>query len=311
MGSDCEGRYHARVSAISRRHPRFETKERVALKLEGREDVRELWTLDISRGGLFLTTDDPPPLGAKLEVTISTPDGQVALKAEVVHVLPVAVAEQFGRPPGVGVQFMHLQGEAVQALHRYVDGIAESLGYASSDVDASDEVVELVARLLRGYERNDLYEALGLSPLADPEEVQRRGKELQACFAKGGPGLSPAQTVRLERASRLLQKIRSLLEDADRRLDYDLRQGFVFADERLKSSDHEEADRCRAKWHQLYPEKVAEAERHAATALKYEELGELERARTAGSAALHFDPFNYELKAAIMRWEQASSPSPD
>lgn len=102
----------------------------------------------------------------------------------------------------------------------------------------------------------------------------------------------------------LLHKISSLLADTERRLEYDLRQDFVFAEERLSDGDQEVAQALRNRWASLHPDRLDEAEKHVATAVQYEQLLEFQKAATAGAAALRYDPFNWELREALTRWQQ-------
>jgi hypothetical protein len=268
--------------------------------------MRVLWTQDVSCGGLFVHTTQPPPLRSRLQVTIETPDGSIDLPAEVVHVLSPEVAEQFGRNPGVGLQFIDLSPSQTREIERYVDGIASSLGHDSDDSAEAqlDETLQWVRDLLRGYEGNDLYAAIGLEPTATRDEIQDRCQTLADRFETPPETLTPAQDVRVSRAASLVRKIRALLTDEERRLMYDFRQGFILAEHRMQGQNVETIDRFRSLWHRLFPERVAEAEKHAGTALRYEQLRDFDRAVSAGSAALHFDPFNHQLKTAILEWRE-------
>ena len=77
-------------------------------RIAGRSELKTLWMEDISKGGLFVRTDNPPPRGSTLEVLINTPDGDLVLKAEVVHVVDEGSAKASGHPAGVGLQFCDL-----------------------------------------------------------------------------------------------------------------------------------------------------------------------------------------------------------
>ena len=74
--------------------------------------------LDISRSGLFIATDHPPPVGTVIDVEISLPDGRLLLhgRAEVV----------WGRvdvaPPGVGARFLDISYEAQELTDLLVTG---------------------------------------------------------------------------------------------------------------------------------------------------------------------------------------------
>src|SRR3954468_21214888 len=77
---------------------------------------------NISRGGLFIASDDPPPLREVLELTLDLPDGKGPVKthAEVVHRLTKDQARG-GAVPGVGVQFVGASDEFRQRLDACID----------------------------------------------------------------------------------------------------------------------------------------------------------------------------------------------
>jgi uncharacterized protein (TIGR02266 family) len=291
-----------------RRYPRFESRERVRLQVGDRDEMRVLWTQDVSCGGLFVQTDEPPPFGSRVTVAIETPDGSISLTAEVVHVLPREVADQFGRSPGVGLQFVELSETESRAIERYVDGIAQRL---TQELEAAPTdpatIIELARRILQGFEDNDLYGAVDVDPRADTDAIHRSSQALIRKLEQTPPGLTPAQLARVERATVLLRKIRALLIDPARRLAYDLRRDLVYAKERLARASAEEAEQLRATWCEIHPDRIDEAERHAAEALRCEQALDLEKALAAGSAALHCDPFNVPLRSTLERWRQVLS----
>jgi hypothetical protein len=57
-------------------------------------------------------------------------------------------------------------------------------------------------------------------------------------------------------------------------------------------------------WHRAFDWKLAEAEKHAGAALKFEQVLDFDKAITAGRAALNFDPFNTDLRHAIEVWHR-------
>lgn len=267
--------------------------------------MRVVWTQDVSCGGLFVQTAEPPPFGTRLVVVIETPDGSIQLPAEVVHVLPRDVADQFGRSPGVGLQFVELTEPMKRAIERYVDGIAQRLTQeVEPPPEEPDALVDHARRILQSFEDNDLYEAVGVDPRADGATIHRSAQALIRSLERCPPSLSPAQSARIERALSVLRKIHVLLIEPGRRLEYDLRRDLVYAKERLHGSTPAEAERLRAIWCEIHPGRIEEAERYAAEALRFDQVLDVENALTAGSAALHRDPFNVPLRNIIERWRQ-------
>lgn len=104
---------------------RHRTFERVPVKLAVRfrtatEFVQE-HALNLSRGGIFIQSDDPPPNGSAVEVEIHLPDTgpPVTTNGIVVH-------RQLGEPgklAGVGVQFVDGSDTFRERIDRYLETI--------------------------------------------------------------------------------------------------------------------------------------------------------------------------------------------
>lgn len=285
-----------------RAHPRLSARTRVDVRVQGREDLQELWTRDLSKGGLFVEADDPPPLHARLEVVLETPGGILPLTAEVVHVLEPAVAQAMGMAPGIGLQILDLVPERRAALDAYLRGLSDSLGDAvESDTEVSAE--ELATRLrtfFAAVDASDLYGALALEPAASGAEVEAQVAQLERVFTSGAAASATAVGTRCQSALRALDRVTKLLKDPARRLRYDFQVGHLRVDERLK--DGSDVDELRRAFCEIFPERVEEAAKHAGEALGAVEAGDLESAVAAGERALAVDPFNQELRSAVAGW---------
>lgn len=112
-----------------------------------------LLTGDVSYRGLFLRTDDPPPLRELLQVKARLPpeNDDLLLHAMAVFVVPVGAD---GRAPGVGLQLYAVGAEARQRWERFVRWVAkthpESLeAPVKADVAAPDPVKRQFPRVRR------------------------------------------------------------------------------------------------------------------------------------------------------------------
>jgi len=76
---------------------------------------------NISRGGIFIQTDDPPPMDAVVQVEIQLPDepAPVTTNGVVVH-RQLAVG---GKIPGAGVQFVDGSDGFRERIDRYMDSL--------------------------------------------------------------------------------------------------------------------------------------------------------------------------------------------
>ena len=94
--------------------PRYSLEEPARVQIDSWADFLELYTKDISHNGLFIQSDAPPELGAKVGVDLLLPDGSgtIRFKGEVRHV----VTAQTGPIPGFGVRFYGVTQDAQNTL---------------------------------------------------------------------------------------------------------------------------------------------------------------------------------------------------
>ena len=248
----------------TRQHLRFLTQKRVELTADDRNDLRQVWMTDISKGGLFIATDTPPPLRTRMTVVLATPDGTVELSAEVVHIVDSKKAEALGTPCGIGLHFVDLSEERRAAIEAYVEGLVADLVESNGplqtdDDDGAEAVVALMKKMLDAFEREDLYETLGIEPNAAPQAIRDRTRQLADQLGEPPQGLNATQASRVLHIRSLVLKVGALLSDPDRRLDYDLRHGHIFAAERMAAADQYERARLRRMWHRLHADALAAA----------------------------------------------------
>lgn len=84
-----------------------------------------LLTGDVGYRGLFLRTDDPPPLRQLLQVKLKLPpeEDELTVHAMAVFVVPAGTV---GRAPGVGLQLYAVSGETRQRWDRFVQWVARA-----------------------------------------------------------------------------------------------------------------------------------------------------------------------------------------
>lgn len=89
---------------------------------------------DISTGGMFIETEQAPPILSFIEVSVDLPDGDVlSLNARVVHVLS---REQVGPSgtPGIGVEFQDVTPEARARIHALMRHVSQEQPRTASGV---------------------------------------------------------------------------------------------------------------------------------------------------------------------------------
>jgi hypothetical protein len=87
----------------------------VEVPLANWEQVRNVYTTNISKGGLLFTLASPASMPAAVDLTLTLPDGaRVTLQSEVRHVARRGDSTEFD----VGVQFQELDAETRKAFEQ-------------------------------------------------------------------------------------------------------------------------------------------------------------------------------------------------
>jgi pSer/pThr/pTyr-binding forkhead associated (FHA) protein len=298
----------------ARNDPRFVTNDKVELAVGDRGELKELWLKDISKGGIFVATNDPPKLGQKLEVKIKTSDGTIALRAMVVHALDAKAAQARGMVPGVGLQFVDTLPEQKRAIQAYIDGLAAKVGAESREEPAAasaaatiDKVVHRARVFLEKMEQGDTYGALELKPEAADATVKQRVHELKDALTRTLPSIPATRAARVERALGLLERLAPSITDPKQRLEYDFRLGMIRPEQRLAEAaagGKPTALELREAWANFAPDRVARSAMLAKKAMAARAVGKLEDAISLGRQAVEDDPFFGEMRATVKAWEQ-------
>lgn len=300
---------------VVRGNPRFVSSSLVKVRARDREDLRDLWMRDISKGGLFVETRTPPPPGTQIEVQLETPAGVISLRGTVVHVLSEAMAAGFGGEPGVGVQFLDLDPSTRDAIQAYVEGLAERLhSGGSTDLEPtlspvdSDEILQRARRFLHDAERGDFYAALDLKPTATRQRIDEVAAAFQHRLSDSVQRIAPPQAARLEAALTVLARVRRIMTHEEGRLEYDFRNGHIRAKDRIQAAKAETGPSLsvlRQAWNRVYPDRVDRAALLTRKAFAARQRQDLAGAIDAGRAALDLNPFFEELRQTVEVWESA------
>jgi uncharacterized protein (TIGR02266 family) len=94
------------------------------------DQLRKEHATNISAGGMFIKTDQPPPMDATVQVTIDLPGGgrPVEAKATVVHRVTPEEARARGVEPGVGVQFVESDDRFRERIDEIIASAAKGAG---------------------------------------------------------------------------------------------------------------------------------------------------------------------------------------
>lgn len=98
---------------------------RFAVRFGSVDAFRREYATNISAGGLFIRTAEPPPMDALVDVALELPGGApVEGKAVVVHRVTAEEAAQRGAEPGIGVQFVQGDDGFRQRIDQFVASLA-------------------------------------------------------------------------------------------------------------------------------------------------------------------------------------------
>lgn len=108
----------------TRRHPRAPVVMEVSFRSTGSFLVS--YSLNISKGGFFLETEEKVPLGTRMTVRFTIPGADSPVETTAIVTWARPANEKEGTPPGLGLQFDELDqniGGRIDALIRGFEGV--------------------------------------------------------------------------------------------------------------------------------------------------------------------------------------------
>jgi len=292
----------------NRQYERLPVHQRVSVNLPDREALYELYLKDISRGGVFVRTDQQFDMRSKVEIIIEVEAaGALVLVGEVVHSVTKEQATSWGGTPGVGVQFVDLDEDKRDLLESYLDGIRNRL---DDELKAAPFDTALIEQVEKAQRTGDLYGVLGAEVKADTIQIQvavETRSEVMSTFLKR-EGLKDTLKKRIISSRLALQRAGAVLGDERKRA------GYLF---RSKVMDHEELaglvqkiPEARAEltkiWETIHPVECATAKRMAELADDAAAKGDLKSALKSVQLALKQHPFLFELREKSADWERSA-----
>ena len=95
--------------------PRIDARLEIEVPMASWDELRKVYTANLSHGGLLFSVSGPAKLAGVVEVTLKLPDGQeIRLPSEVRHV----AAQKGGSGWDVGVQFKDLAPDAKSTIEK-------------------------------------------------------------------------------------------------------------------------------------------------------------------------------------------------
>src|SRR5712671_1049342 len=98
---------------------------RFAVRFGSVDEFRREYATNISAGGLFIRTEQPPDMDAVVDVVLELPGGEpIQGKALVVHRVTPEEARSGGVDPGIGVQFVHGDDQFRERIDQFVASLS-------------------------------------------------------------------------------------------------------------------------------------------------------------------------------------------
>ncbi|HEV8632088.1 MAG TPA: PilZ domain-containing protein [Thermoanaerobaculia bacterium] len=121
-GGDAGGREMAGAVSPLRRGARLPVEATVRLRCEGRVGIHTGFVRDLSRGGMFLRIVDPEPAGRRLAFELWLPGRRSPARGLAEVAWQRMGYEGPGRPSGMALRFLALEGAAIAALGELMPG---------------------------------------------------------------------------------------------------------------------------------------------------------------------------------------------
>ncbi|MBN2361862.1 MAG: PilZ domain-containing protein [Deltaproteobacteria bacterium] len=290
----------------TREHERLPVNQRARVQLADRQALFDLYLKDISRGGLFVETDQPFALRSRIEITLEVEKGgALQIEGEVVHIVTREQAAAWGCAAGVGVQFSDLDLEKRDRLESYLDGVRARLDQELGDAPFDTHIVDQVER---GNRRGDLYAVLGIDLQADEVEievaVEMRTRALAALLAR--TDVTPQLRQRIAGAKNAAERAAAVLRDPTRRGSYLFRSSNLPPEQLADLVARWPGVRAEVQrqWEQAFPANAEESQRLARVAQQAFEKKDGAGARQTAALALKKNPFLFELRDALRTWKE-------
>ncbi len=115
----------APLGTASRTSERLDSDGIAWLWLEGHESYVTGYLSNLSDGGMFVTLTDPPPEGSELTFELSLTATPASIEGRGVVAWRRWSYEGPGRPPGIGIRFVSLEGDGAARLAEALGPVAE------------------------------------------------------------------------------------------------------------------------------------------------------------------------------------------
>lgn len=126
------------VGPRRRKSPRYPYEITLTAKCSSWPKFVELFSGDVSAGGLFVPTDQEATVGEGVEIELTLPDGgKVPVTGQVVNLIDAETAARFGKKAGLGISLDALEGDMRRRFEELL-AAARASGPELSEADTMD-----------------------------------------------------------------------------------------------------------------------------------------------------------------------------
>jgi hypothetical protein len=269
-----------------REYPRVECEDVQARYRKDGADWREALVGDLSAGGVRLLGVEDLSRGEDLELRLVPKGrGELQVSARVMRVVD-GVA---------GLRFEGLTDAQWEALEYELKPRLDSL--EPEPVETHTGQLEVSSA---GLQCGSLYESLGVDPAVSDDELRETAELILTCIDTSLSGASGPRHERLLAAKVALERQRALWTDTRARAGYDMRWGFIRADDRIASAARGEGlavDELRDLWGRIFPASAMQARDLVRDLDALDDKTRAERV----AEAVRCDPFNLGIRSLTKR----------
>ncbi len=249
---------------------------------------------DISKGGMFLSTNGPlPPVFSRVRIAIA--DGTGALLGEVVRHVVSDQAKAWGMPGGFGVQFVDLTPTLREMVNRLIQGLPLTM-VPPAHISTTDDVeAEKLLERFRQRLNGDHYVLLGCPVDAEMSDVRARAREaIREIDLIGQRNLSVNQRAQLDASTARVKTAVEVLGNPMHRAEFDANRGNYRGVMRCLQAGLTVMDLERLRTAHLasHPGSAGSAHVKLLASKGYEAKQQLREALDAVESALQLDPLN-------------------
>jgi uncharacterized protein (TIGR02266 family) len=294
----------------------------VRMRFPRLEDFRYRYTRDISRGGVFIQTANPKPIGSAVVLVLDPGFGaeSVTLNGEVVTAIDAQEAAARSLQAGMGIRFVDLDQEKRRVIEAILAGGLQTAQAparppeapvpprptppAAPQPDASLEIARVAAdarAFLASIESKDLYQILGVERDANSGEIRRAFLKLTRRFHPDNffRRVPPEVTKDLEDLYDYTTRAYETLMDRDQRVPYDISTGYLGGNREGMTAEEMSRIAADQRRRQAAPAQVKRAEQLYHQALQQVAAGQTPKAIANLKLALAFDPENPQIQAKL------------